>query len=123
MRFSLGLVDNDKTKCSKFFWELKFELRDKIANILRNNLNEVINATANHKLILKREKATKKSNFVQKMGVPTRMCVNPLLNKMWRLQTIQTRGRGNGSVEIVGRSIQGGVQNHPSTSTMENLGT
>lgn len=41
-----------------------------IANIPKNNLNEVINAAANHKLILEEEKAAKKSVFVQKTGVP-----------------------------------------------------
>ena len=51
-RFSPGLLHNEKVRCNKFFWGLKFELRDRIANVPRNTLHEVINAAANHELIL-----------------------------------------------------------------------
>lgn len=43
-RFSLKSLDNEKARHSMFFWGLKFELRDRIANIPKNSLNEDINA-------------------------------------------------------------------------------
>ena len=63
-RFSPGLLHYEKARCNKFFWGLKFELRDRIANVPRNTLHEVINAVANHELILKQEKSAMK--FTQK---------------------------------------------------------
>lgn len=56
-------------RCIKFFWGLRFELKDRIAYIPRNNLNKVINVAANHELILEKEKEAKKSSFVLKTGV------------------------------------------------------
>lgn len=51
------------------------------------------------------------------------MCLRPLLNKLWKLQTIQIGGRRNGSVGIMGSSTLGSVQNDPSASTIEKSGT
>lgn len=69
-KFSLGSLDNEKARCN-FFWGLRFELRDRIANIPRNNLNEVINVVTNHELILEQAKTAKKSSFALKIGVPS----------------------------------------------------
>ena len=69
-RFSPGSMDNEKARCSKFFWGLRFELRDRIANIPRNNLIDVVNVAANHELILEQEKIAKKGSFTPKTGVP-----------------------------------------------------
>lgn len=69
-KFSLGSLDNEKARCN-LLWGLRFELRDRIANIPRNNLNEVINVVTNHELILEQAKAAKKSSFALKIGVPS----------------------------------------------------
>lgn len=50
-----------------FFWGLKFELRDRIANITKNKLIEIINVVANYELILEQERTDKKSSFYQKL--------------------------------------------------------
>ena len=63
-------MDNEKARCSKFFWGLKFELRDRIANNPRTNLNDVINAATNHELILEQDKIAKKGSINPKPGVP-----------------------------------------------------
>lgn len=68
--FSLRSLDNEKARCN-LLWGLRFELRDRIANIPRNNLNEVINVVTNYELILEQAKATKKSSFALKSGVPS----------------------------------------------------
>ena len=68
-RFSPRSMDNEKARCSKFFWGLRFELRDQIANIPRRNLNDVVNAAANHELILEQEKIAKNGSFTPKTGV------------------------------------------------------
>lgn len=88
-----------------FFWGLKFELRDRIANITKNKLIEIINVVANYELILEQERTDKKSSFYQKLVYLVRMYLSPLLSRQWRFLTTQTRGRDNRSVENVGRSI------------------
>lgn len=64
-------MENEKARCSKFFWEFLFELRDIISNTLITNLIEIINVAANHELILEQEKATKKNNSTPKYRVLT----------------------------------------------------
>lgn len=88
-----------------FFWGLKFELRDRIANITKNKLIEIINVVANYELILEQERTDKKSSFYQKLVYLVRMYLSPLLSRQWIFLTTQTRGRDNRSVENVGRSI------------------
>ena len=60
---------NEKARCNKFFWGLKFELRDRIANVPRNTLHEVINAAANHELILEQDKPAKKFTLKPEVSV------------------------------------------------------
>lgn len=63
-------MGNEKPRCNKFFWGLKFELRDRIANIPKNSLTKIINVVANHKLILELEKTAKMNNPTPKSSVP-----------------------------------------------------
>ena len=64
-------MDNEKARCSKFFWGLRFELRDRVANIPRRNLNDVINVAAKHELSLEKEKIAKRGTITLKTGVLT----------------------------------------------------
>lgn len=63
-------MGNEKPRCNKFFWGLKFELRDRIANIPKNSLTKIINVVANHKLILELEKTATMNNPTPKSSVP-----------------------------------------------------
>lgn len=56
---------------AKFFYGLKFELRDKITNNLFNNLKVIINVNANHELILEQEAVTKKTSMITKPAIST----------------------------------------------------
>lgn len=76
-RFSLGSMENEIARCSKFFRGLRFELREMIVSIPSNSLIEIISATTNHVLIMEQEKVAKKNNFTPKSYFPTPFVTKP----------------------------------------------
>lgn len=55
-----------------------------------------------------RRKQPRRIVLFQKMVYLLRMCLSPLLSRLWRFLTTQTRWRNIGSTKIVGKSIQRG---------------
>lgn len=70
-RYSPRSLGYEKASGSKFFWGLKFEMRDRIANIPRHDLNDIINAHVNHELILEQEAVAKKTRTNNKSAIST----------------------------------------------------
>lgn len=81
-RISPGSLFNEKARYKSSFWGLRFELRDWIANIHGNSLNELANVAANLDLILEQEREDKKGSFVQKLVYLLRMCLSSQLSKL-----------------------------------------
>ena len=82
---------NEKARANKFFWGLKFELRDRIANIPRANLSDVVNAAANHELILEQERAQKKSSFPTRPANQSHGSARPTGQQQWPVQNQNKR--------------------------------
>lgn len=62
---------NQKARASKSFWGLKIKLRYRIVNILCQNLNDIINAVADHELILDQDAAAKRTCTIIKPAIST----------------------------------------------------
>ena len=116
-RFSPGSMDNEKARCSKFFWGLRFELRDRIANIPRINLNDVINAATNHELILEQEKIAKKGSLNPKPGVPTQNVPKAANQQIGNNQNNNNKRKMVWKCKNCGKEQQGSVPNQQNVST------